>query len=206
MRLIGRVEFLALLLQCDTHYGLAKSNPSGRVRLLAHQVVPFRGMAHRQYIIGEPGGLAPRGREAGMAFNLALIAERFNPAHAVWVSPDRVVDTRKIHGQFAALFFKKMRKQKAHLKKGKWKFLGPHHRVPSLWSRRHEWRSGNIFVESAGSDAAYRSHSAHQHREELQSAGDLPSSEVAGSCVTPDMGCHGRTCTSDFARDLDDLS
>src|SRR5260370_42428664 len=82
VRLPREVEGLALTLEREAQDRLAEADPARGMRLLRHEIVALGGVAHRQHVIGEPRGLAPRGRQARVALDLRLVGAHLDPPHA----------------------------------------------------------------------------------------------------------------------------
>ena len=204
VRLPGGGEGLAPPFQGHPEHRLAKADPARRMGLLAHEVVALGGQAHGQHVVREPGGLAPRGREAGMALHLGLVAQHLDPAHAVGVGPHRVVDPGEVHGQLAPSFLDQVRQQETHLEEGQGVFRGIHELVPHLGRRRHHGRGGHELVPGVGRGAAGSPHRACQHHQELQRPGHLPASQVAGRGVAPHVGGQGGAGPGRLMGHLDD--
>src|ERR1700722_13740507 len=115
IRLVGVLEFFSRALAQYAIHRLAKADPFSRVRFLAHQVVTFRAESHGQYVIGEPRGLAPGGRERGMQAEFLLVAQHFDPGKTVGIGPDWIEYAREVSFDAPASFFQKVRQQERHL-------------------------------------------------------------------------------------------
>ena len=202
VRLPGRVEDLALTLEGHAQHGLAESDPARRVRLLAHEVVPLRGVAHGQHVVGEPRRLAPDRSEAGVALDLGFVRQHLDPRHPVGIGPHGVVDASEVHGELAPAFLEEVRQEKAHLEERQ-RVLARHEELaPHLGGRRHHGWGGHGLVPGARGGAARRGDGAHEDDHQLESARDLPAEEVARRGIAPDVAREGASAPADLARHL----
>ena len=139
-----------------------------------------------------------------MALDFGFVAKRLDPTQSIGVGPDGVVDAGKVHGQLAPAFFKEVRQEKTHLKEGQWIFGRPHHLVPGIGCWRHIGRLGDEFVPPAGRRSADCSDSPGQDCKELEGTRDLPSAQVPGGSIAPDMGGNRGAGTGNFMGHFND--
>ena len=182
---------------------MAESDPLRGVRFVAHQIVPFRPESHRQHIIGEPCGLAPRWRQRGVAADQTFIRQNFHPRCAIGVRPNGIVDARKVGIELPAPLFQEMRQEKTHFEKGEWVFLGHQQLVPHFLRRRLERRIRDELVIPIRRRPAWRRDRADEHVQKLQAARDLPPAQVARRRAAPDVRRKRRTRAPNLACDLD---
>ena len=120
------------------------------------QVVALGAVAHRQHVVGEPRGLAPDRREAGVALDLRLVGQHLDPGQAVGIGPHRVVDAREVHRELAAALLEEVRQQEAHLEERERVLRGISSSFHTLRRRRHHGRRRHELVPGVGRGAARR--------------------------------------------------
>ena len=205
VRLVGGVDRLAALLPRHADHRLTKAEPLRRVRLLAHRVVALGAEAHRQDVIGEPGGFTPGRRQGHVQPDLVVVGQHLHPREAVRVGPHRVVDAREIDVERAAILLEEMRQQKTHFEKRQRIFLREQQLVPvvgRLWLRDVP---GYELVRQVKADAPFGADRSRQHDEQVEAARNLPAPQVAGRCRSPVMGAEAAARAADRPRRLDNL-
>ena len=130
------VERLAALLARDAQHRLAEAEPLRGVRFLAHRVVALGAEAHRQDVVGEPRGFAPRRRQRDVQADRVAVGQHLHPREAVGIGPHRVVDAREVDVELAALLLEEMRQQEAHLEEGERVLAREEQLVPVVGRRR----------------------------------------------------------------------
>ena len=203
--LVGEVHRVAHAPPRLAQDGLAEPDPGAGMGLVADDVVAFAGVAHGQHVVGEIGGLVPRGRQGRVQSDLLLVAQRLDPGKSVRVGPHRVEDAGEVHGQLPAPLFQEMGQEEAHLVMGERVFLREMQFVPELLVRGVVEDVGLELVPPARRGAALRADAAGEHVQEVEAARHGPAAGVAAARAAPVMGGETRSRPADLAGDLHDL-
>ena len=202
--LVGELHLLAGAAQRLAQYRLTESDPYAGVCLVGIEVMAFTGQAHGQDVVGKIGRLVPGGRQGDVHAEFIFVAQRFNPAEAVRVGPNRIEHPREVHVHLAAVFLQHVRQQEAHLEEGQRIFVGKMQLVPELLGRRLIKEFGVEFVPGVGRSATRRTHATGQYVEKMEGTRDSPATEVTGRSAAPVMRCKARTGLADQPRYFND--
>ena len=124
----------------------------------------FRADPHGQHVIGEPCRFRPRRSERDVKADLILVGQGLEPAEAVRIRPDRVVDPREVHVDDSPALFEEVGQQNAHLIVAQRVFGRPDELVPMIRRRRLVPMLRLEFVPGIGGHApsgSNRSRSGH---------------------------------------------
>src|SRR5262249_20524817 len=88
---------------------LTKPEPLRVMRLVRVEIVPLGAHAHGQHVVGEECRLAPGRRQSDVKADLGPVHEHLDPAEAVGIGPDGVVDTGEIDLKPPSAFIDEMR-------------------------------------------------------------------------------------------------
>ena len=202
VRLVGPFNGAALLLGEHPQDRLAEPDPAAGVGLVAGHVVALGAHAHRQHVIGEPGRLRPRRGEGDVAADQVLVGEHLEPAEAVGVGPDRVVDAGEVGVDAAAALLQEVGQQEAHLVVGERVLDRPGQLVPPALRVHRLRRDRDELVPTVRARAAHRAHAAGEHVEEEQAARRLPAALVPGRRGAPVVRGEAPERAADEAGDL----
>ena len=164
--------------------------------------MPLAADAHREHVVGEPGGLGPGGGQGDVTANAFGVLEGLEPAEAVRVGPDRVVDAREVGVEATASLVEEVGEQDRHLVVGEGVLDRPVELVPLLDRLAALGGSRGELVPAVSAGAAGGADRAGQHVDEEQTPGHLPPTEVAGSGRAPVVRGELRRMTSDDLGDL----
>ena len=183
---------------------LAEPDPAPGVRFVGGDVVALGADAHRQHVVGEPGGLRPGRGQGDVAADEIGVGQHLDPGEPVGVGPHRVVDPGEVGVDAAPARLQEVREQEAHLVVGERVLDRPCQVVPSGLGRGVAGRDRDELVPAVGAGAAHGADRAGEHVEEEQAPRRLPPSEVAGAGGAPVVRGEAAEVGADDGGDLAD--